>query len=91
MVSIKRFGSLAKHGDYDRRWRCSADRKGGGCVNITRYGLGGFDPSLPNGNIVESFEVVDIEPTAEEVARASAIAKLQALGLTEEEALALLG
>jgi hypothetical protein len=55
------------------------------------YGPGGFDPSLPNGNIVEEFVVPDPEPTAEELARASAVAKLQALGLTEAEALALVG
>jgi hypothetical protein len=55
------------------------------------YGQGGFDPSLPNGNIVEEYEVPDPEPTAEELARASAVAKLQALGLTEAEALALVG
>jgi hypothetical protein len=57
----------------------------------TVYGIGGYDPSLPNGNIVEQYEVPDPEPTAEEAARASAVAKLQALGLTEAEALALVG
>jgi hypothetical protein len=55
------------------------------------YGLGGFDPDAPDGNIVEQYEVPDPEPTAEELARASAVAKLQALGLTEAEALALVG
>jgi hypothetical protein len=55
------------------------------------YGLGGFDPSKPDGNIVEQYEVPDPEPTPEEQARASAVAKLQALGLTEQEALALVG
>jgi hypothetical protein len=40
---------------------------------------------------VGSWMAVDEEPTPEEIARASAIAKLQALGLTEEEALALVG
>jgi len=55
------------------------------------YGLGGYDPSLPNGNVIEEYEVPDPEPTAEELARASAVAKLQALGLTEQEALALVG
>jgi hypothetical protein len=57
----------------------------------TTYGIGGFDPSKPNNNIVEEVELPDPEPTPEELARASAIAKLQALGLTEEEALALVG
>jgi hypothetical protein len=60
-------------------------------MKVTVYGLGGFDPSLPNGNIVEQYEVPDPEPTEEELARASAVGKLQALGLTEQEALALVG
>jgi hypothetical protein len=55
------------------------------------YGIGGFDPSLPNGNIIEEYDVPDPEPTPEEQARASALAKLQALGLTEAEASALIG
>jgi hypothetical protein len=42
-----------------------------------------------NGNIIEQYELPDPEPTPEEVARASALAKLQALGLTEAEAMAL--
>jgi hypothetical protein len=58
---------------------------------VTVFGPGGFNPSLPNGNIIEEFEVPDPEPTPEEQARASAVAKLQALGLTEAEALALVG
>jgi hypothetical protein len=60
-------------------------------TNVTIYGPGGFDPSLPNGNIIEEYEVPDPEPTPEELARQSAVAKLQALGLTEAEALALVG
>jgi hypothetical protein len=59
--------------------------------NVTVYGPGGYDPSLPNGNIIEEYEVPDPEPTEEELARASALAKLQALGLTEAEAIALAG
>jgi hypothetical protein len=55
------------------------------------YGVGGFDPSLPNGNIIEEYDLPDPEPTEEELARASALAKLQALGLTEAEASALIG
>lgn len=60
----------------------------------TVYGVGGYcencNPSHPHPlhNIIEQFEVP--EP-AEEVARQSAIAKLQAIGLTAEEAQALLG
>jgi hypothetical protein len=60
-------------------------------TSVIVYGPGGYDPSLPNGNIVEEYEVPDPEPTPEELARASAVAKLQALGLTEAEALALVG
>jgi hypothetical protein len=59
--------------------------------NVIVYGLGGFNPNAPDGNIVEQYEVPDPEPTEEELARASAVAKLQALGLTEAEALALVG
>jgi hypothetical protein len=43
------------------------------------------------GNVLRVEVVPDPEPTAEELARESAIAKLQALGLTEAEALALVG
>ena len=57
----------------------------------TVYGPGGFDPSKPNGNVVFEEPMPAEEPTAEESARASAVAKLQALGLTEAEALALVG
>jgi hypothetical protein len=59
--------------------------------NVTIYGPGGFDPSLPNGNIIEEYDLPDPEPTPDEQARASALAKLQALGLTEAEAIALAG
>ena len=54
------------------------------------YGLGGFDPTKPNNNIIEETELPDPEPTPEELARNSAVAKLKKLGLTEEEALALI-
>ena len=60
-------------------------------TTVVVYGEGGFDPSLPNGNVIEQYEVPDPEPTPEELARESAVAKLQALGLTEAEALALVG
>jgi hypothetical protein len=60
-------------------------------VLTTIYGIGGYDPSKPNNNIIEQYEVPDPEPTPEEAARASALAKLQALGLTEAEAMALVG
>jgi hypothetical protein len=57
----------------------------------TTYGVGGFDPTKPDNNIVEEVELPDPEPTPEELARASAIEKLTKLGLTGEEALALVG
>jgi hypothetical protein len=60
-------------------------------VTRTIYGPGGFDPALPNGNVIEQYEVEEPEPSPEELARQSAVAKLQALGLTEAEALALVG
>jgi hypothetical protein len=60
-------------------------------TTVTVFGPGGYDPSLPNGNVIEEYDVPDPEPTPEELARASAVAKLQALGLTEAEALALFG
>lgn len=31
-------------------------------ATVTVYGLGGFDPSKPNGNIVETYEVPDDPP-----------------------------
>ena len=44
-----------------------------------------------DGNLLSETDLPEPEPTAEELARASAIAKLTALGLTEAEALALIG
>ena len=57
----------------------------------TLYGPGGFNPDAPDGNVVAVEVLPDPEPTPEELARESALAKLQALGLTEAEALALVG
>jgi hypothetical protein len=57
----------------------------------TVYGFGGYDRDAPDGNVVDDYEVPDPEPTVEELSRASAVAKLQALGLTKAEALALVG
>jgi hypothetical protein len=44
-----------------------------------------------DGVFIEVREEPDPEPTPEQLARESAIAKLKKLGLTEEEALALIG
>lgn len=63
----------------------------------TVYGIGGFCENCdashdhPLNNIVHEEMLPDPEPTPEEIARASAIEKLKRLGLTEEEALALIG
>ena len=57
---------------------------------IVTYGEGGYDTSKPNNNIIETVETPDPEPTEEELARQSALAKLTALGLTETEVAALL-
>lgn len=51
------------------------------------YGLGGYDPSKPNNNVIEIIEHPDPEPTPLE----TAVAKLKKLGLTEDEALAIAG
>jgi hypothetical protein len=59
-------------------------------MQVTIWGEGGFDPTKPNNNMLEQYEVQDPEPTPEEIARKSALEKLAALGLTEEEVNALL-
>lgn len=58
---------------------------------IVVYGLGGYDESKPNNNIIEETELPDepVDPIQEE--RENAKAKLFALGLTESEINALLG
>jgi hypothetical protein len=60
-------------------------------MKSTTFGVGGFDPNKPDGNVVEEVEIPEPELTPEEIAKNSAIQKLQALGLTEEEALAIVG
>jgi hypothetical protein len=55
------------------------------------YNQGGFDPDHPDNNVAEVIDLPDPEPDPTEVAKASALAKLQALGLTEAEARALAG
>ena len=60
-------------------------------MQITFWGEGGFDPAKPNNNIIDQYEVEDPEPTAQEIARQSAMTKLKALGLTDGEIQALVG
>lgn len=62
----------------------------------TSYGDGGFCENCdethdhPLHNIVQEYEVADIELTEQEILRQSAKNKLAALGLSEEEIKALL-
>lgn len=57
-------------------------------ATVIVYGEGGFNPDLPNGNVVDQYEVPD--PPVDD-AREQAIAKLAALGLTADEIAAILG
>ena len=59
-------------------------------TEIITYGLGGYDPSKPNNNIVEVTEVSD-EPVAIDTVKEAAMAKLRNLGLTDEEIRAVIG
>jgi hypothetical protein len=54
------------------------------------YGLGGYDPTKPNNNIVDIEEVPDAVEVAIDPAKESAMQKLAILGLTDEEIRALL-
>lgn len=54
------------------------------------YGEGGYNPDLPNDNIVEIIEVPDPPIDEVQVAKDSAMAKLSKLGLTEDEIAALI-
>jgi hypothetical protein len=54
------------------------------------YGLGGYDPSKPNNNIVEAIELPD-EPIAVDPVKEAAMEKLRKLGLTDEEINAIVG
>jgi hypothetical protein len=65
-------------------------------IDIT-YGIGGLCSPCdethdhPLNNIISQQEVADPEPTEAEIIKQTALTKLQALGLTEEEIQALLG
>jgi hypothetical protein len=54
------------------------------------YGLGGYDPSKPNNNIVEVVELAD-EPVVVDPVKEAAMTKLRNLGLTDEEIQAVIG
>lgn len=59
-------------------------------VTKITYGEGGFNPDLPNDNIISIEEIPDVVDEAE-IARQSAKQKLSKLGLTEAEISALIG
>ena len=59
-------------------------------TQVITYGLGGYDPSKPNNNLVEVTEVPDELEVVDPVKEA-AMAKLRNLGLTDEEIQAVIG
>lgn len=60
-------------------------------ARVVTFGIGGYDPKKPNGNIVSDETFPDPEPTSEQVARENAVNKLKAIGLTDAEIAALVG
>lgn len=54
------------------------------------FGIGGYDETKPNNNIIEIIDIPD-EPTSVDPVKQAALDKLMALGLTEEEAMAIAG
>ena len=57
---------------------------------VVTYGLGGYDPSKPNNNIVEIIEDPG-EPVTVDPVKEAAMTKLRNLGLTDDEIAAFLG
>jgi hypothetical protein len=54
------------------------------------YGLGGYDPSKTNNNILEIIELPE-EPVITDPVKEAAMLKLSNLGLTDEEIRAVMG
>jgi hypothetical protein len=59
-------------------------------ITTITYGDGGFDESQPDNNVVDISQSPTVVDPAQE-ARDSAMTKLAALGLTEEEINAIIG
>ena len=57
---------------------------------IVTFGVGGYNPSKPNDNIVEVVEMPD-EFIPQDSVKEAAMAKLRNLGLTDEEINAIVG
>ena len=64
-------------------------------MKIITYGIGGYDPSKPNNNIIEEYEIEDVleEPQADVFALAETLSQLpqetlealkQALGIGDQ-------
>ena len=63
-------------------------------IKTVTFGLGGFDETKPNNNVIETIYYTDVELTELAEAEAEATAKaalLERLGITAEEAAILLG
>ena len=62
-------------------------------IKTVTFGLGGFDETKPNNNVIETIYYTDVELTELAEAEAKATAKaalLEQLGITEEQAKLLL-
>jgi hypothetical protein len=59
-------------------------------VRIVTFGLGGFDETQPDNNVISVEELPEVVVPVDE-ARQSAMTKLAGWGLSEEEILAIVG